>query len=54
MVHGIGDIALGFQIHNKRRAITGVKALADQAGVTNNDAHPAQRSRAGGEFISRR
>jgi uncharacterized membrane protein HdeD (DUF308 family) len=41
MVHGIGDIALGFQIHNKRRAITGVKALADQVGVTNNRPAPS-------------
>jgi uncharacterized membrane protein HdeD (DUF308 family) len=54
MVHGIGDMALGYQIHNKRRAITGVKALADQAGVNNDDAHPARRSRAGGQLNSTR
>jgi hypothetical protein len=42
LVHGIGDIALGFQIHNGRRAVTGVKELADQVGITNN--HPAPGS----------
>jgi uncharacterized membrane protein HdeD (DUF308 family) len=42
LVHGIGDIALGFQIHNGRRAVTGVKTLADQVGITNN--HPAPGS----------
>jgi uncharacterized membrane protein HdeD (DUF308 family) len=36
MVHGIVDIALGFQIHNGRAAVTGIKALTDQAGVTND------------------
>jgi uncharacterized membrane protein HdeD (DUF308 family) len=42
LVHGIGDIARGFQIHNGRRAVTGVKAFADQVGVTNS--HPAPGS----------
>jgi uncharacterized membrane protein HdeD (DUF308 family) len=41
LVHGIGDIALGFQIHNGRRAVTGIKELADQPGVTNNDPAPS-------------
>ena len=39
LVHGIGEIALGFQIHQGRRGITSVEGLADQLGVTNN--HPA-------------
>jgi uncharacterized membrane protein HdeD (DUF308 family) len=39
LVHGIGEIALGFQIHQGRRGITAVEGLADQFGVTNN--HPA-------------
>jgi uncharacterized membrane protein HdeD (DUF308 family) len=42
LVHGIGDIALGFQIHNGRRAVTGVEGLADHVGVTNS--HPAPGS----------
>lgn len=29
LVHGIGDIALGFQIHNGRRMVTGVKGPTD-------------------------
>jgi uncharacterized membrane protein HdeD (DUF308 family) len=37
MVHGIGDIALGFQIHTKSRVVTGIKGLTDHVGVTNND-----------------
>jgi uncharacterized membrane protein HdeD (DUF308 family) len=37
MVRGIGDIALGFHIHNKRRAVTGIKGLTDRVGVTNNN-----------------
>jgi uncharacterized membrane protein HdeD (DUF308 family) len=36
MVHGIGDIALGFQVHRGRRAVTGIKGLADQAAVTSD------------------
>ena len=32
LVHGIADIALGFQIHNGRSTVTGIKGLADQAG----------------------
>ena len=39
MVHGIGEIALGFQIHQGRGGITAMKGLADRLGVTNN--HPA-------------
>ena len=39
LVHGIGEIALAFQIHQGRRGITAVEGLADQLGVTNN--HPA-------------
>jgi uncharacterized membrane protein HdeD (DUF308 family) len=39
LVHGIGEIALGFQIHQGRRGINAVEGLADRLGVTNN--HPA-------------
>ena len=39
LVHGIGEIALAFQIHQGRRGVTAVEGLADQLGVTNN--HPA-------------
>jgi uncharacterized membrane protein HdeD (DUF308 family) len=39
LVHGIGEIALAFQIHQGRRGITAVGGLADRLGVTNN--HPA-------------
>jgi uncharacterized membrane protein HdeD (DUF308 family) len=39
LVRGIGEIALGFQIHQGRRDVTSVAGLADQLGVTNN--HPA-------------
>src|SRR6185312_5826797 len=39
MVHGIGEIALAFQIHQGRRGITAMGGLADRLGVTNN--HPA-------------
>jgi uncharacterized membrane protein HdeD (DUF308 family) len=39
LVHGIGEIALAFQIHQGRRGITAVEELADRLGVTNN--HPA-------------
>jgi len=39
LVHGIGEIALAFQIHQGRRGITDVEAVADRVGVTNN--HPA-------------
>jgi len=34
LVHGIGDIALGFQIHNGRRAVTGFKGLTDHEFVS--------------------
>ena len=39
LVHGIGEIALGFQIHQGRRGIAAVQGLADRLGVGNN--HPA-------------
>ena len=39
LVHGIGEIALAFQIHQGRRGITAVQGLADRLGVTNS--HPA-------------
>jgi uncharacterized membrane protein HdeD (DUF308 family) len=39
LVHGIGEIALAFLIHQGRRGITTVEGLADRLGVTNN--HPA-------------
>ena len=39
LVHGIGEIALAFQIHQGRRGITAVAGLADRLGVTNS--HPA-------------
>jgi uncharacterized membrane protein HdeD (DUF308 family) len=39
LLHGIGEIALGFQIHQGRGGITAVKGLADELGVTNS--HPA-------------
>jgi uncharacterized membrane protein HdeD (DUF308 family) len=41
LVHGIGYVALGFQIHSGRRAVTGIRALADHAGVTNSDPIPS-------------
>jgi uncharacterized membrane protein HdeD (DUF308 family) len=40
LVHGIGEIALGFQIHQGHRGITAMEGVADQLGVTNN--HPAR------------
>jgi uncharacterized membrane protein HdeD (DUF308 family) len=39
LVHGIGEIALAFSIHQGRRGVTAVQGLADRLGVTNN--HPA-------------
>jgi uncharacterized membrane protein HdeD (DUF308 family) len=39
LVHGIGEIALAFQIHQGRRGVTAVAGLADRLGVTNT--HPA-------------
>jgi len=39
LVHGLGEIALGFQIHQGRRGVAGIEGLADQTGVTNS--HPA-------------
>jgi uncharacterized membrane protein HdeD (DUF308 family) len=39
LVHGVGEMALAFQIHQGRRGITAVEGLADRLGVTNN--HPA-------------
>jgi uncharacterized membrane protein HdeD (DUF308 family) len=39
LVHGIGEIALAFQLHQGRSGITNLQGLADRLGVTNN--HPA-------------
>ncbi len=39
LVHGIGEIALAFQIHQGRRGISEVAGWANRLGVTNN--HPA-------------
>jgi uncharacterized membrane protein HdeD (DUF308 family) len=39
LVHGIGEIALAFQIHQGRSGINAMEGLADRLGVTNN--HPA-------------
>jgi uncharacterized membrane protein HdeD (DUF308 family) len=39
LLHGIGEIALAFQIHQGRRGITAVEGLADRLGITNH--HPA-------------
>jgi uncharacterized membrane protein HdeD (DUF308 family) len=39
LLHGIGEIALAFQIHQGRSGINAVQGLADRLGVTNN--HPA-------------
>jgi uncharacterized membrane protein HdeD (DUF308 family) len=39
LVHGIGEIALAFQIHQGRRGISEVAEWTDRLGVTNN--HPA-------------
>ena len=44
LVHGIGEIALAFQIHQGRRGIAAVEGLADRLGVTNN--HPAPEAAA--------
>jgi uncharacterized membrane protein HdeD (DUF308 family) len=40
LLHGIGEIALGFQIHQGRRGINAVEGLADKLGVTNNRPAP--------------
>ena len=39
LVHGIGEIALAFSIHQGRSGMTAVEGLADRLGVTTN--HPA-------------
>jgi uncharacterized membrane protein HdeD (DUF308 family) len=39
LLHGIGEIALAFQIHRGRSGIAAVQGLADRLGVTNS--HPA-------------
>jgi uncharacterized membrane protein HdeD (DUF308 family) len=39
LVHGIGEIALAFSIHQGRRGIADVEGVANRLGVTNN--HPA-------------
>jgi uncharacterized membrane protein HdeD (DUF308 family) len=38
LLHGIGEIALAFQIHQGRRGITAIEGLADRLGVTNHSA----------------
>ena len=40
LLHGIGEIALAFQIHQGRSGIDAVKGLADRLGVTNNNPAP--------------
>ena len=40
LVHGIGEIALAFQIHQGRRGIIAVEQLADFLSVPTNN-HPA-------------
>jgi uncharacterized membrane protein HdeD (DUF308 family) len=40
LVHGVGEIALGFQIHQGRRGVTGIQGLADQTGVPNSNPAP--------------
>jgi uncharacterized membrane protein HdeD (DUF308 family) len=40
LLHGIGEIALAFQIHQGRSGITAVQGLADRLGVTNNRPAP--------------
>jgi uncharacterized membrane protein HdeD (DUF308 family) len=40
LVHGIGEIALAFQIHQGRSGVTAVERLADRFGVTNNHTTP--------------
>jgi uncharacterized membrane protein HdeD (DUF308 family) len=40
LVHGIGEIALAFSIHQGRRGVTAVQGLADRLGVTNNNPAP--------------
>jgi hypothetical protein len=39
LVHGIGEIALAFQLHQGRSGLTTMEGLADRLRVTNN--HPA-------------
>jgi uncharacterized membrane protein HdeD (DUF308 family) len=41
LLHGIGEIALAFQIHQGRRGITAIEGLADRLGVTNHSAPDA-------------
>jgi uncharacterized membrane protein HdeD (DUF308 family) len=40
LLHGIGEIALGFQIHQGRSGISAIEGLADRLGVTNNQPAP--------------
>jgi uncharacterized membrane protein HdeD (DUF308 family) len=40
LVHGLGEIALGFQIHQGRRGVAGIEGFADQTGVSNNQPAP--------------
>src|SRR5882757_6933025 len=41
LLHGIGEIALAFQIHQGRRGITAIEGLADRLGVTDHSAPDA-------------
>jgi uncharacterized membrane protein HdeD (DUF308 family) len=40
LLHGIGEIALAFQIHQGRRGIDAVEGLADRLGVTDHHSAP--------------
>jgi uncharacterized membrane protein HdeD (DUF308 family) len=40
LLHGIGEIALAFQIHQGRRGIDAVQGLADRLGVTDHHSAP--------------
>jgi uncharacterized membrane protein HdeD (DUF308 family) len=40
LLHGIGEIALAFQIHQGRRGITAVEGLGDKVGITNHHSAP--------------
>jgi uncharacterized membrane protein HdeD (DUF308 family) len=40
LLHGIGEIALAFQIHQGRSGINAVQGLADRLGVTDHHSAP--------------
>jgi uncharacterized membrane protein HdeD (DUF308 family) len=40
LVHGIADIAMGFQMHVGGHAVTGIDGRPDQAGVTHHESEP--------------